>query len=100
MRERLKRALVESLVGAILVGWLFADGLARIVSACMSPLLVWATRLEYRSVLPRAPLSGLFARGAIQLLTAFLILLIAWLLLRWLYYILPVPNADHPDPRP
>lgn len=99
MFKRFRGALVESLVGAILVGWLFADGLARIVSACMSPLLVWATRLEYRSVVPRPPLSGLFVRGAAQLLTASLILLIAWLLLRWLYYSSPAPNEGHPDPQ-
>lgn len=101
MRKRLKNALAQSFTGAILVGWLFADGLTRFVTACIEPFLLWVSRLEYQSLLPHLshlPLGELFASAALQLGEAVLILLIAWGLLRWLYYDLPAPEATSPNP--
>jgi len=50
MFKRLKRALVESFVGAIALGWLFAQGIIHFVGVFSSPVAAWIRRNEYRGL--------------------------------------------------
>jgi hypothetical protein len=102
MFERLKRALVESLVGAVALGYLFAECVLHFVKIFTSPLGVWFMRNEYREFVPHTTglASGLL-RAALSELVAFLLLLLAWfVLVRWLYFTPLKPQASEPMPNP
>ena len=92
MLECFRRTLVESYVGTILVGWLFAEGLIHAVGILTRPLVTWEARVFARSFVEE-PGSGKFATAQIpwneslpEALSAVMLLLIAYALLRWLYY--------------
>jgi hypothetical protein len=98
MLERIKKALVRSFVGPIAIGWLFADGILRFVSGVTSSLMEWLAEWIQQpkgSVLfpsPRPPFpSPILIR---EWFAAALILLAAFLLLRWLYI---EPSAAEPS---
>ena len=92
MLDRLKDALVESYVGTVLVGWLFAEGLIHAVGIFTAPLTTWEARTfvhsfigesgSVRSTTERFP----WWEALPQALSAALLLIIAYRLLRWLYY--------------
>ena len=88
MLERLRRTLVESLIGAIALGYLLAIDILRFVNLFVSPVEVWIRR----SQLPEFPghtqaSAGFPFRVALPELGSFLLLLIVWyLLFRWLYF--------------
>jgi hypothetical protein len=99
MLERLRQTLVQSYVGAIALGYLLAQDIILLVNAFSSPIAVWAARRETEQLLPM--LSTLRPQGAPQptqapgfpfenglsSLTGFLVLLLVWyLLFRWLYF--------------
>ncbi|MGA2673779.1 MAG: hypothetical protein ABSE99_11185 [Terracidiphilus sp.] len=88
MLERLKTALVDSFVGAIALGWLFAQGVARFVGIFIEPVSRWITQRQYweMSQANSGPRAFPFQLALSQLLTSVLLLLIAYGLLRWLYY--------------
>jgi hypothetical protein len=92
MLERLRSALVESYVGTILVGWLFAEGLLHAVGVFTRPLVNWEARVFARSfVAEPGPSTSAMDRipwneGLPEALSAVMLLLIAYGLLRWLYY--------------
>ena len=48
MLERLKRALVESFVGAIALGYLLAQGILHFVNIFASPIAGWVSRSYYK----------------------------------------------------
>lgn len=94
MLNRMKTALVRSYVGAIATGWLLAECIYTVATALTLPLRMWlqlriqqqqsfsvmgqpeslpAPRFQYEMAIP-------------QLLSAVLLLLAAWGLLRWLYW--------------
>ena len=91
MLERLRTALVYSFVGAIVVGSLLAQGINRFVSILIEPASLWITRRQFwamnnaNSVPPGFP----FQEALSRLLTSMFLLLIAYGLLRWLYYLPP-----------
>jgi len=96
MLDRMKSALVRSYVGAIGTGWLLAQGIYHAAMALTMPLTMWMQqrsqqqRFQSLSVLvrpepllaPRFP----YEMAIPQLLSAALLLLAAWGLLRWLYW--------------
>jgi predicted Kef-type K+ transport protein len=99
MLERLRQTLVESYVGAIALGYLLAQDIILLVNVFSSPIAAWAARRETEQFLPM--LSTLRPQGAPQLtqaqrfpfenglssLMGFLVLLLLWyLLFRWLYF--------------
>lgn len=88
MFERLKQALVESFVGAIALGYLFAQCILHFVNIFASPLIGWVARNEYRQIMPGgAALAGFSLKDALPDLAKFLFLLFVWyLLVRWLYF--------------
>ena len=93
MLNRLKRALVESFVGAIALGYVLAQTIMHFVNIFASPIAAWFARDEYRRLMPQslapqnsAP-TGFPYRNALPELVSFLLLLLVWLvLLRWLYW--------------
>ena len=54
MFERLKRALGTSFVGAIALGWVFAQGILHFAYIFTAPVAGWLMRREYRGVTERA----------------------------------------------
>lgn len=51
MLEQLKRALVESFVGAIALGWVFAQGFIHFSYSFIKPFALWFQRKEYGPLL-------------------------------------------------
>ena len=87
MFDRLKRALVESFVGAIALGWLFAQGILHFADIFIAPLAVWVQRIEYPGVFESrgsVPAGLSFLDAVPQLVQSLLLLLVAYVLLRWL----------------
>jgi hypothetical protein len=88
MFERLKRALVESFVGAIALGYLLAQCILHFVNIFASPLTSWVARNEYRQIVPGSAVLNAFSlEDALPDLVRFLFLFLVWyLLVRWLYF--------------
>jgi len=88
MFERLRKALVESYVGAIAAGWLVAEGLVSATRIITQPITMWAAWSE----LPRMERSPSYRRAVPweaslpELISSVLLLLAAFGLLRWLYW--------------
>jgi hypothetical protein len=84
MLERLKRALVNSFVGAIALGWLFAQGILHFAYVFSAPVAGWLTRREYHGMVVS---TGFSLQDALpELVRSVSLLLVGYLLLRWLYY--------------
>ena len=88
MLKRLKESLVESFVGAICLGYLFAQGLIHLAYMFIAPLAGWISRKEYRALTMTPEISTKFSfSGALpELAKAVGLLLLGYILLRWLYY--------------
>ncbi len=88
MFKRLKRALVTSFVGAIALGWLFAQGILHFANIFSAPIAGWLMRREYRGVMERAnTATGFSLQDAVpELVRSFSLLLVGYFLLRWLYF--------------
>jgi hypothetical protein len=93
MLNRLKSALVESFVGTIALGYVLAQTIMHFVNIFASPITAWVARDEYRRLVPQslAPQSptptGFPFRNALPELVSFLLLLLVWyVLVRWLYW--------------
>ena len=89
MFDRVKRALVESYVGAIALGYLLAQGILHFVNVFASPVASWFSRKQYAAFVPgstaspaRFPLEAALP----ELIRFFLLLVIWFFLLRWLYF--------------
>jgi hypothetical protein len=88
MLVRLKKALVESYVGAIALGWIFAQSIFRLINVVTKPLSEWeAQRVLSELRMSNASQSGFSLRSSIpELVAALALALVGLLLLRWLYY--------------
>jgi len=87
MIKRLKRALTESYIGAIALGWLLAQDIMQLVNALATPLGDWATRREYPKM---AEIAGGVVGSSFELalpgVVRFLLILVIWYtLVQWLY---------------
>jgi hypothetical protein len=102
MFERLKRALVESFVGAIALGYLLAQCILHFVNIFASPISGWVSRNYYRAIVPGgAALGGFSLKDALPDLSRFVVLFLVWyLLVRWLYFTPPKTDASVPAPNP
>jgi len=103
MLSRLKAALVNSYIGAIATGWLLADGLYGVAGLITKPFELWYTIHYYRELLPTEPLPS--ARLALEsalngLIGGVVRLLLAFLLIRWLYWERPQSRAETPEDAP
>jgi hypothetical protein len=99
MLRQLKRVLVNSFVGAIALGWLFAQGILHFAYVFSSPVAGWLTRREYHGMVDRPTISLAFSfqEALPELLRSFSLLLVGYLLLRWLYYDPLEPEATESD---
>jgi hypothetical protein len=102
MFERIKRALVESFIGAIALGYLLAQCILHFVNIFASPIAGWVSRNDYRAIIPSgAELVGFSLKDALPDLTRFVVLFLVWyLLVRWLYFTPPKTDASAPAPNP
>jgi len=88
MLRRLKSALVESFVGAIALGWLLAQGIMHFANIFTAPVADWIARREYREFADRPSMSTTVSfQGALpELAKSISLLLLCYILLRWLYF--------------
>ena len=102
MFERLKRALVDSFVGAIALGYLLAQSILHFVNIFASPIAGWVSRNNYRGILPGgASIAGFSLKDALPDLSRFVVLLLVWyLLVRWLYITPPKTDVYKPAQSP
>ncbi len=101
MVDRLKRVLVKSFIGAIALGYVLAEVMLYFVNVFTSPVSAWATRNLYRGLVPgSAAFSGSPLRAAASPAIAFVLLLLVWyLLLRWLYFTPLKEEESEPNPK-
>ena len=88
MLDRLKRTLVDSFVGAIALGYLFAETILSFTGIFSVPVGTWAGRNTVQVLLLHTSTSTRFPyEAAVPELVRFLVLLVVWYgLLRWLYF--------------
>jgi hypothetical protein len=102
MFEKLKRILVESFVGAIALGYLLAQCILNFVNIFTAPVSVWVTKNQYREFMSGSTASARFSlRPALpELVTSFLLVLLWYVLLRWLYFkpLKKEPSEAAPNP--
>ena len=97
MLKRLKTALVDSFVGAIALGYLFAQGILDFVGIFSEPVRHWLAERELLelNLAKSAPPAFSFKWALSELFTSVFLLLITYGLLRWLYY----PPTEEQDER-
>ena len=102
MLDRLKRVLVESFIGAIALGYLFAQAVLHFVNIFAAPIVGWASQKTYQGIVPRTTATtGLPLEAALPQLVSFVVLLLIWyVLVRWLYFAPPKRDALEPAPNP
>jgi hypothetical protein len=88
MLNRLKRALVDSYVGAIALGYLLGEGAEQLAMVITAPLTEWAGLREMHWISPQTyPESGFRIQASIgPLVHGVFFVLVGLALLRWLYY--------------
>jgi predicted Kef-type K+ transport protein len=87
MLERLKRALVDSYIGAIALGWVLAQDIMHFVGIFSAPVASWVSQNTYREMTQKTNgLAGFPFQDALpELVRAFLLLMVWSVLIRWLY---------------
>ena len=95
MLDRLKLVLVETFIGVIALGYLLAESILYFVNIFTTSVAVWVERNAPRPFAPKMyPLEA-----ALRPATAFVVLLLVWyLLLRWLYFTPPKRDTSEPAP--
>jgi hypothetical protein len=87
MFKRLKQALVSSYVGTVAVGWIFAQGILHFAYVFSAPITSWIARDEYRGIIAQSTTKGFrFQDGLPELVRSIALLVLGYLLLRWLYF--------------
>lgn len=87
MFDRLKKALVTSFVGTIALGWLFAQAILHFANIFSAPITGWLMRREYSGLVEHSTAIGFSLQDSVpELVKCVLLLLIGYLLLRWLYF--------------
>ncbi len=102
MLSRLKQSVVESFVGAIALGWLFAQGIVHLAYVFSAPVSTWIMRKEYSSLTNHASISSsfLYKDALTELVRSFFLLLLWYVLMRWLYFSPPGKEAIDPVQSP
>ncbi|HKW88849.1 MAG TPA: hypothetical protein VJN21_08840 [Candidatus Acidoferrales bacterium] len=86
MLERIKRAVVESYIGAIALGYLLAAVILNFVRIFATPLSVWVAETHHRGELPSVPTASFTFQDAYPEIVEFVLSLVLWyLLFYWLY---------------
>ncbi len=103
MLEKLRKTLVDSYVGAIALGYLLAQGLLSFIGIFSSPAAGWLMRHELHALTERTATSsswplGYFAMA--ELIRSVALLLVWYVLFRWLYFKPFETSASRPAPTP
>jgi hypothetical protein len=94
MFDRLKRALVESYIGAIALGYLPAQDLLYFAGIFTAPVASWVARNQYRELMPsRIGSYGFSPKEALPELMGFVVLLFVWYVLFRRLYFKPLQGA-------
>jgi predicted Kef-type K+ transport protein len=98
MLERLKRALLDSYIGAIALGWVLAQDIMHFVGIFSAPVASWVSQNTYREMTQKTNgLAGFPFQDALpELVRAFLLLMVWSILIRWLYFTSYKPNSLQP----
>lgn len=88
MLKQVKKILVESYVGAIALGWIFAQSILHFTFIFSAPVASWIQRRQYGGLISGAHISTAFSlQDAVpDLVRSISLLLAGYLLLRWLYF--------------
>jgi len=88
MLDRLKQAFGRELCWCYRSRYLFAQGVLHFVNIFVSPVAGWVSRKEYGGLVPRTTsLPGFSLQDSLPELVRFVLLLLVWyVLLRWLYF--------------
>jgi hypothetical protein len=103
MLEKLRKTLVDSYVGAIALGYLLAQGILSFVGIFSSPAAGWLTRHELRALTERIAPSSSWPLGYYampELIRSIVLLLVWYLLFRWLFFNPFETSASTPAPTP
>jgi hypothetical protein len=101
MLEKLKNTLVESFVGVIALGWLFAQGIVHFAYVFTAPLAGWISSREYFAMTARTTSPGYWFRDSLlELARSFSLLLLGYVLLRWLYFKPAKETTERPPDQP
>jgi len=88
--RKLKSALVESYVGAIALGMLFAQGLGHFASVFSSPIAQWISLRTYRGIgvgmRNDAPVIFSVGPAVPELIRTVVYFVVGYAALRWLYF--------------
>ena len=97
MLKRIKRALVDSYIGAIGLGYLLAEVILYFVSIFSAPVASWITQKQTAVMnQPSSPMELILLRAVPQLIDFVLLLVLWYILLRWLYLGKPKREASIP----
>ena len=98
MPKRLKKALVESYVGAIAIGWTIADSATELANALGTPITTAIRQHMVQQIVgvtpTREPIDWKLSLPGIM--SAIILLAVAYGLLRWLYYPSPQEESEVP----
>ncbi len=86
MLERVRQSLVKSYVGAIALGMVFAQAISHLTGIFAVPLSSWLSRQSYRGVADNFSTEFRIEEAIPELVRSALLLVIGYLLLRWLYF--------------
>lgn len=86
MFRRFKRELVKSFVGAIALGWIFGEGILNFANMFSAPIAQFLRRREFSELANHNQAGFSFQDALPELARALVLLLIGYLLLRWLYF--------------
>ena len=86
MFERLRNVLIDSFVGPIALGWVFAQGILHLAYVFSAPVTGWLTRREYHGMVDRVATNFSFSDALPECAKSISLLLMGYFLLRWLYY--------------
>lgn len=95
MLRQLKRTLVEMYIGTIALGWLLAEIVLQIVGIFSTPIASWVQRSEFGKIGGRVdvPTSFLLRDAGPAFVRSVMLLMIWYVLLRWLY-IVPLDHEN------
>lgn len=96
MLKRTKKALVESFVGAIALGWLLAQGVLHFANIFSAPIEALVLRREFSSSL-WTPKGSPLQYALPEVAKALSLLLIGYVLLGWLYFKPVAEKRIEPD---
>lgn len=98
MLNRIKRAVVESYIGAIALGYLLAQIIITLVEVFVRPLVGWIATTRYLSDMNIAATNVSFQASYPEIVRFVLSLVLWYLLLRWLYMTPSRAEKSQPSP--